>query len=158
MQTESSSLKYPFDTHHLAELLKKDHEENPSHYAIAVISEGANMMDGDMHMTGEADAFGHKKLGGIGIITADELKKQTGINTLYQQLSYLMRSGAPDSLDLMVAVTFANMAMDLINRRNFGHMVALQDGLYTYVPGDTPSLGARSRGCKCPLRYRPIQA
>ncbi|MFN2144964.1 MAG: hypothetical protein ACK2T7_06400, partial [Anaerolineales bacterium] len=127
-----------------AELLKKDHIENPSHYAIAVISEGAKPIDGDMHMTGEADAFGHKKLGGIGIMTADELKNLTGINTLYQQLSYLMRSGAPDSLDLMVAVTFANMAMDLINRRNFGHMVALQDGLYTYVPGDTPSLGARS--------------
>jgi 6-phosphofructokinase 1 len=132
-----------FDSKQLSELLKKDHDGNPSHYAIAVISEGAVPVDGDMHMTGEADAFGHKKLGGIGIMTADEIKKQTGINTLYQQLSYLMRSGAPDSLDLMVAVTFANMAMDLINRRNFGHMVALQDGLYTYVPADTPSLGAR---------------
>jgi 6-phosphofructokinase 1 len=109
-----------------------------------VISEGAIPIDGEMLVTGEEDAFGHRKLGGIGIMTADALKKQTGINTLYQQLSYLMRSGAPDSLDLMVAVTFANMAMDLINRRNFGHMVALQDGLYTYVPGDTPSLGARN--------------
>jgi 6-phosphofructokinase 1 len=133
-----------FDVHRLAELLMEDHRENPSNYAIMVISEGAIPIDGDMYMTGEEDAFGHKKLGGIGISTAAALKKQTGINTLYQQLSYLMRSGAPDSLDLMVAVTFANMAMDLINRRNFGHMVALQDGLYTYVPGDTPSLGARN--------------
>jgi len=55
-----------------------------------------------------------------------------------------MRSGAPDSLDLMVAVTFANMAMDLVKRRNFGHMVSLQDGLYTYVPADTPRLGSRN--------------
>lgn len=133
----------PFDPHHLGELVLQDHRDNPSNYAIVVISEGAKPIDGDMYMTGEEDAFGHRKLGGVGIMTADDLKKQTGINTLYQQLSYLMRSGAPDSLDLMVAVTFANMAMDLINRRNFGHMVALQDGLYTYVPGDTPSLGAR---------------
>ena len=76
--------------------------------------------------------------------TAEALKSATGINTLYQQLAYLMRSGAPDSLDLMVAVTFANMAMDLVNRRNFGHMVALQDGLYTYVPADTPSKESRT--------------
>jgi len=133
-----------FDVQHLSELLMSDHRENPSNYAIVVISEGAIPLDGDMHVTGEEDAFGHKKLGGIGIMTAEAIKNQTGINTLYQQLSYLMRSGAPDSLDLMVAVTFANMAMDLIKRRNFGHMVALQDGLYTYVPGDTPSLGARN--------------
>jgi 6-phosphofructokinase 1 len=133
----------PFEPERLAELVKADHHDNPSHYAIVVISEGATPKDGEMVTYGNADAFGHKKLGGIGLITAEELKERTGINTLYQQLSYLMRSGAPDSLDLMVAVTFANMAMDLINRRNFGHMVALQDGLYTYVPGDTPSLGSR---------------
>ena len=133
----------PFDPEHLAELIKEDHQNNPSHYAVLAISEGATFLDGEMVQSGKADAFGHKKLGGIGLLTAEELKVRTGINTLYQQLAYLMRSGAPDSLDLMVAVTFANMAMDLVNRRNFGQMVALQDGLYTYVPGDTPSLGSR---------------
>ncbi|MEJ2487382.1 MAG: 6-phosphofructokinase, partial [Anaerolineales bacterium] len=104
----------PFDPDHLAELIKKDHQNNPSHYAMLAISEGATFIDGEMIQTGAADAFGHKKLGGIGLLTAEELKSRTGINTLYQQLGYLMRSGAPDSLDLMVAVTFANMAMDLI--------------------------------------------
>jgi 6-phosphofructokinase 1 len=133
----------PFDPEHLAELMARDHRDNPSHYAMLAISEGATFIDGEMVQSGNADAFGHKKLGGIGLITAEELKLRTGINTLYQQLAYLMRSGAPDSLDLMVAVTFANMAMDLIKRRNYGHMVALQDGLYTYVPGDTPSQGSR---------------
>lgn len=134
----------PYDPDHLAELVIKDHQENPSHYAVVAISEGAKVLDGDMVQYGKEDAFGHKKLGGIGMITADLLKERTGTNTLYQQLGYLMRSGAPDSLDLMVAVTFANMAMDLVKRRNFGHMVALQDGLYTYVPADTPSHGTRN--------------
>lgn len=133
----------PFDPAHLAELMERDHRDNPSHYAMLAISEGATFIDGEMVQSGNADAFGHKKLGGIGLITAEELKVRTGINTLYQQLAYLMRSGAPDSLDLMVAVTFANMALDLVKRRNYGHMVALQDGLYTYVPADTPSQGSR---------------
>jgi len=134
----------PFDPDHLAELITKDHQNNPSHYAMIALSEGAMFKDGEMVLSGKEDAFGHKKLGGIGMYTAQAIKERTGINTLYQQLAYLMRSGAPDSLDLMVAVTFANMAMDLVNRRNFGHMVALQDGLYTYVPGDTPSQGSRT--------------
>jgi 6-phosphofructokinase 1 len=134
----------PFDSEHLAELVIEDRKDNPSNYAMIAISEGAKFKDGDMIMSGEKDAFGHKKLGGIGMYTAEALKQSTGINTLYQQLAYLMRSGAPDSLDLMVAVTFANMALDLVNRRNFGHMVSLQDGLYTYVPADTPSQDTRT--------------
>ena len=111
---------------------------------MIAISEGAKFKDGDMVQSGEKDAFGHQKLGGIGMYVAEAIKQLTGINTLYQQLAYLMRSGAADSLDLMVAVTFANMAMDLVNRRNFGHMVSLQDGLYTYVPADTPGKSTRT--------------
>ncbi len=134
----------PFDPKKLGDFLLKDKKMNPSNYAIVAISEGATFLDGEMVQSGKPDAFGHKKLGGIGMQTAKNLKEITGTNTLYQQLAYLMRSGAADSLDLMVAVTFANMAMDLIDRRNFGHMVALQDGLYTYVPAGTPGLGTRS--------------
>jgi 6-phosphofructokinase len=133
----------PFDPEKVGELIMEDKAANPSNYAMIAISEGATFKDGEMVLTGKEDAFGHKKLGGIGAHLADWLKDHTNTNTLYQQLSYLMRSGAPDSLDLMVAVTFANMAMDLMDRRNFGHMVALQDGLYTYVPADTPSAGSR---------------
>ena len=133
----------PFDVKKLGDLLSEDKKNNPSNYAVVAISEGATYIDGKMVQTGQEDAFGHKKLGGIGMYTAEALKEYTGLNTLYQQLAYLMRSGVPDSLDLMVAVTFANMAMDLVAKRNFGHMVALQDGLYTYVPADTPKQGTR---------------
>lgn len=134
----------PFDPKYLNELILEDRNSNPSHYAVIAISEGAKFVDGEMVQFGEEDAFGHKKLGGIGMYTAETIKSYSGVNTIYQQLAYLMRSGAPDSLDLMVAVTFSNIAMDLIDRRNFGHMVSLQDGLYTYVPADTPALGTRN--------------
>ena len=133
----------PFDITKLGNLVLEDKKNNPSNYAVIAISEGATYIDGKMVQSGQEDAFGHKKLGGIGMYTAKALKEYTGLNTLYQQLAYLMRSGVPDSLDLMVAVTFANMAMDLVAKRNFGHMVALQDGLYTYVPADTPKQGTR---------------
>jgi 6-phosphofructokinase 1 len=124
----------PFDLDRLCEFLVDDRERNPSHYAIATVSEGAHPKGGTVFETGEADAYGHKKLGGMGALVADEIKKRTGVNIMYQQLAYLMRSGAPDSLDRMVAVSFGNLALDQVAMGHTGRMVALQQGIYTTVP------------------------
>jgi 6-phosphofructokinase 1 len=124
----------PFDSEKLAKLVMKDKAVNPSNYAMITISEGARPTEGEIMERGKADAYGHKKLGGIGLVCADMLKEHTGQNTLYQQVAYLMRSGAPDSLDLMVAANYAQMAMGLVERRQWGRMVCLQRGLYTDIP------------------------
>jgi len=134
----------PFDVEKLATLLVQDKAKNPSHYAIVTISEGSTEIGGAIVQTGEADAFGHKKLGGVGKTTNDKLKKLTGENTMYQQISYLMRSGPPDVLDLMVASNYGNLAVDLVSEKKFGYMVALKEGRYTYVSASAPSNGARS--------------
>lgn len=133
----------PFDPERLAELVMRDKRANPSNYAMVTISEGAHMVGGKVIEYGEADAYGHRKLGGIGTITGDALKKLTGENIIYQQISYLMRSGAPDALDLMVAVNFANMALTLINSGVRGRMMALRDGAYTHVPMSVVGSGVK---------------
>ncbi|MCG6981443.1 MAG: 6-phosphofructokinase [Deltaproteobacteria bacterium] len=133
----------PFDPEKLARLIMEDKESNPSNYAMLTISEGARMISGDMVQYGEADAYGHRKLGGIGMTTGEVLKKLTGQNIIFQQLSYLMRSGAPDSLDLMVAVNYANMAIDLVLKKVSGRMVALSQGVYTDVPMSTITSGQK---------------
>jgi ATP-dependent phosphofructokinase / diphosphate-dependent phosphofructokinase len=124
----------PFDIDKLAGLLVDDQRANPSNYAMLTISEGARLEEGDMVLTGEADAYGHRKLGGIGALTGELLKDRTGQSILYQQVGYLMRSGAPDSLDLMVATNYAVMAADLASEGGTGRMVALRSGTYTHVP------------------------
>ncbi|MEJ5313183.1 MULTISPECIES: 6-phosphofructokinase [Anaerolinea] len=124
----------PFNIEKLANFLLEDKRNNPSNYAIMTISEGAIMEGGDVVEYGEADAYGHRKLGGIGLITAEMIKKITGQNIMYQQLGYLMRSGAPDSLDRMVAMSYGNLAIQLIRRNETGKMVALHGGKYTTVP------------------------
>ena len=53
---------------------------------------------------------------------------------IYQRLAYLMRSGAPDSLDQLVANNFGSLAADLVRRGETGKMVAVSDGRYTAVP------------------------
>ncbi len=133
----------PFDPEKLAELLMRDKANNPSNYAIMTISEGATMIGGKIISYGQADSYGHKKLGGIGAITGDAIRRITGQNTIYQQVAYLMRSGAPDSIDLMVGFNFANMAMDLIQAKKSGYMVALQDGKYIDVPANVLSQGVK---------------
>ena len=101
---------------------------------MMTISEGARLSEGEMLLAGEADAYGHRKLGGIGALTGELLKEHTGEDTIYQQIGYLMRSGAPDSLDLMVATNYAVMAADLALEGGTGRMVALRNGTYTHVP------------------------
>jgi 6-phosphofructokinase len=133
----------PFDVERLAKLVMEDKRRNPSNYAIVVISEGASMVGGQVVEYGQEDAYGHKKLGGIGQITGEALKRLTGEDIVYQQLAYLMRSGAPDSLDRMVAISYANLAVDLVLRGYAGQMVALQNGVYTTIPIDTITQGVK---------------
>jgi len=133
----------PFDPHKLAALIMEDKQSNPSNYAMITVSEGATMIGEDVIESGEADAYGHRKLGGIGVLVGEVLKKITGQHIMYQQVGYLMRSGAPDSVDLMVGFNFANMAMDLIVEKKFGRMVAIRKGIYTNVPISITSEGVK---------------
>jgi 6-phosphofructokinase len=133
----------PFDPKKLAELIMKDKQANPKNYAMITISEGARMVGGEMLLSGESDAYGHKKLGGIGEEVGALLKDLTGEDVLYQRLSYLMRSGTPDSLDLMVGVNFANMAIDLFLKGVFGRLVALSRGIYVDIPLSTVMAGQK---------------
>ena len=124
----------PFDIDRLADLIRKDKAANPSNYAMLTVSEGATIEGGDLHLSGEEDAYGHRKLGGIGRTTGELLKERTGEGIILQDVAYLMRSGRPDSLDLMVATNYAVMAADLALEGSSGRMVALRSGTYTNVP------------------------
>ncbi|HET6750629.1 MAG TPA: 6-phosphofructokinase [Actinomycetes bacterium] len=149
----------PFDPQLLADYLLEDKAANPSNYAMVTVSEGARMVEGDVLERGEADAYGHRKLGGIGLVTGDLLKRLTGEDIVYQQVGYLMRSGAPDALDLMVAVNYANMAINLIDQDADGSMVVLRRGTYTSLPIDTIMAGTKRVDVEAlydEKRYRPL--
>lgn len=134
----------PFDIDRLADLVMRDKRGNPSNYAMVTISEGATIPgSSEMMLRGEADAYGHRKLGGIGELTGQLLKERTGEDMIVQEVAYLMRSGSPDSLDLMVATNYAVMAADLAVEGSHGRMVALRSGTYTSVPIDVTRQGVK---------------
>jgi len=137
--------EYPFEIEQLTELMIHDRNQNPSNYAVVLVSEGATMLHHDeMSFEGqETDMFGHKKLGGIGDKVAAELKELSPkynngrtIDTVNQRLSYLVRCGEPDAFDSIVPMAFGNMALDLVLNKKSGRLITLRNGIYDSVPLD----------------------
>ena len=120
-----------------------DRAANPSRYAVVVVSEGATMSGGERVESGAADAYGHRKLGGIGETTGNLIKRMTGIGVMNQRVGYLMRSGPPDVLDLMVGTNFGTMAAEMLLAGTSGDMVAIRRGVYTTAGLDVLAEGAR---------------
>jgi len=135
--------EHPFDVEHLTELLISDRNQNPSHYSVVLVSEGATIA-GHSDMTfshDETDQYGHKKLGVIGdrvSAAISELSPRFNdgrqVNTTSQRLGYLVRSGDPDALDSIVPMAFGNLALDLVESGRTGLLVAVRDGVYDSVP------------------------
>ena len=134
--------EYEFDIERLTELLVKDRRDNESNYSVVLISEGAMFKGAEMIFSNqETDAYGHKKLGGIGDMGSAELVARTprynkgeSIQTINQRMSYMTRSGQPDAIDSIVPMVYGNLAMDLILEGKSGRMVCLKNGRYDHVP------------------------
>lgn len=133
----------PFDPEKLAALVQADRQGHASRYAMVIVSEGATVEGGEIIESGAADAYGHRKLGGIGEITGDLIKRLTGCNIINQKLAYLMRTGAPDTLDLMVSRTFGHLAADLLLAGQSGRMVAVREGQFTHIDMGEVTQGVR---------------
>ncbi len=137
--------EHVFDIEHLCELLTEDRHTNPSKYSVVLVSEGATFqgMDEMVYEDQEIDAFGHKKLGGIGDRVSRVLRDLSPkfnngrrINVINQRLGYLVRCGNPDALDSIVPMAFGNLAMDLVLDGVFGRLVNVRNGRYDNVPID----------------------
>jgi 6-phosphofructokinase 1 len=91
----------------------------------------------------EKDQYGHAKLGGIGDLVSDKLKKLSPkynkgktIRTINQKLGYLVRGGDPDAIDSIVPMAYGNLSLDLILKGVHGRLVVLQNGRYDNIPID----------------------
>jgi 6-phosphofructokinase 1 len=141
----------PYDLDRLGDILAEDHRNNPSRYAIVVTAEGAIWQGAQMVDVGDADAFGHRHKANVGEALAAELKRRTGIEAVASELTYDLRSGEPDMLDAMVAMTFANIAMDLMADGVSGVMTAIRGGKYGHT--SLPAAGSTARRVDVPTMY-----
>jgi 6-phosphofructokinase 1 len=134
--------EHRFEIEQLAALLSEDRHRNPSRYSVVLVSEGAMFEGGEMIFQDQrADAYGHKKLGGIGDLVSAELKRLSPkfnngktINVINQRLGYMVRSGDPDAIDSIVPMAYGNLALDLIMNGVYGRLVVLKNGRYDNMP------------------------
>jgi 6-phosphofructokinase 1 len=143
--------EYKFNIDRLTELLVADRYTNPSHYSVVLVSEGA-MFEGDemIFEKDEKDMYGHKKLGGIGDVVSDRIKrlsskynKGRSINVINQRLGYLVRCGNPDAIDSIAPMAFGNLALNLVLSHSHGRLVSLRNGRYDNVPIDVVTSGKK---------------
>jgi len=136
--------EYKFNIELLTELLTQDRFKNPSRYSVLLVSEGAMFEGGEMiFQSRTTDAYGHAKLGGIGDLVSEELKKLSPkfnngrrIDIINQKLGYLVRCGDPDAIDSIVPMAYGNLALDLVLQGIHGRLVVLKNGRYDNVPLD----------------------
>ena len=150
--------EYKVNLKHLIEILVDDKHKNPSNYSLVILSEGAEWEGYTVKEYGPADAFGHRKKMSVAEDLSTEITTATGDETVVSDLTYDLRSGSPDFIDRMVAITFAGMATDAIAAGKSGLMTAIRDGCYTMAPIPDPKLGPRKVDIATMYdtdRYRP---
>ena len=153
--------EYKVNLDKLIQLLLEEKRTNPSNYSLVVLSEGAEWEGSEVHEYGEPDPYGHRKKASVAESLADEIKRRTGEETIVSDLTYDLRSGDPDFIDKLVALTFGNMAYDAVLDGKTGLMSALVGGCYDLVPIPDPKLGPRKLDVATTYnteRYRPIYA
>jgi ATP-dependent phosphofructokinase / diphosphate-dependent phosphofructokinase len=134
--------EHPVSMERVAELLSDDRRRHPSRYAVLLVSEGVTLEDGGMVFRGErADAYGHRRLGGIGRLVAAELEALSPhynngetVGTLVQELGYLVRSGEPDYLDSKLPVAYGNMAVNQFVHGSSGQLMVVKHGRFGTAP------------------------
>jgi len=134
--------EHKFHIEQLTDLLVNDRYKNPSRYSVVLISEGAMFEGGEMvFKDARTDAYGHRKLGGIGDLVASELRERAPkynkgklIDIINQKLGYLVRCGDPDAIDSIVPMAYGNLALDLILNKKHGRLVVLKEGRYDHMP------------------------
>jgi ATP-dependent phosphofructokinase / diphosphate-dependent phosphofructokinase len=153
--------EYKVNLEKLIRLLLEEKRANPSNYALLVLSEGAEWEGYQVQEYGAADAYGHRKKASVAEALAEEIKRRTGEDTMTSDLTYDLRSGDPDFVDKLVALTFGNMAYDAVLDGKSGLMSALVKGCYELVPIPDHNLGPRTLDIATMYnteRYRPMYA
>jgi ATP-dependent phosphofructokinase / diphosphate-dependent phosphofructokinase len=123
----------PFDVE--AVVAHCQHRFESGYSPIVVVSEGAIPKDGGMVLaTGEKDAFGHVRLGGIGNALASLIEQRTGREARAVVLGHVQRGGTPSPFDRVLATRFGLAAVDAVHDGESGVMVALRGTDIVRVP------------------------
>jgi phosphofructokinase-like protein len=142
----------PFDIEEVCAHLRRRHRRGRD-FSIVVVAEGATPRESTprggarpregtptplTRTAGRApigsDAFGHARLGGIGVALEGEIEARTGFETRVTILGHVQRGGTPVAFDRVLATRFGVAALSAVAAGRFGTMVALRGTAIVEVP------------------------
>jgi 6-phosphofructokinase 1 len=103
-------------------------------FSIVVVAEGARLAGGDFVTSTTAPQQREARLGGIGAQVAEQIQQRTGKESRCVVLGHLQRGGSPTNMDRALCTIFGAKAVDLIEEKKFGQMVAFTGSQVTGVP------------------------
>jgi len=115
----------PIQIDEVCDSIKKRHSRGKT-FSIVVVAEGAKFANKDILVEEKLDEFGHVRLGGIGELLATEIEKRTGFETRVSVFGHIQRGGSPTAFDRILGTRFGVKAVELVIKKKFGRMVALQ--------------------------------
>jgi phosphofructokinase-like protein len=122
----------PFSLEPVAAMIAR-REARGARFAIVVVAEGARPRDGVVSVIGKSVGQ-QERLGGMGLIVAEELERLTGKEARTVVLGHLLRGGTPTSLDRLLGIRFGAAAVRGLEMGHRGVMVALVPPSVQYVP------------------------
>jgi phosphofructokinase-like protein len=138
----------PFDIEQVCAHLRRRHERGRD-FSIVVVAEGATPLAGTLRADeGRAsaalltagqpaigtDAFGHARLGGIGVVLEGAIEARTGYETRVTILGHVQRGGTPVAFDRVLATRFGVAALEAVAAGHFGVMVGLRGTAIVEIP------------------------
>jgi 6-phosphofructokinase 1 len=116
----------PFDIEEVCGLIRRRHSRG-HYFSIVVVAEGALPKEGTMQtIGGDTDAFGHVRLGGMGMQLESEIEGRTGFETRATILGHIQRGGTPTAFDRVLATRLGIAAIDAAHASRWGYMAALK--------------------------------
>jgi 6-phosphofructokinase 1 len=124
----------PFDIDEVCRLVNRRRSRG-RYFSIVVVAEGAVPKEGTMETVGgSTDAFGHVRLGGIGVRLEREIEERTGFETRATILGHVQRGGTPTAFDRVLATRLGIAAIDGAHDGQWGNMASLRGQKIQMVP------------------------
>jgi ATP-dependent phosphofructokinase / diphosphate-dependent phosphofructokinase len=124
----------PFSIDAVCEHIRHRHQRGRT-FSIVVVAEGAMPEEGEeVVQAKETDAFGHVRLGGIGVTLERQIEERTGFETRVTILGHIQRGGTPTAFDRVLATRFGIAAIDAVATGDYGKMVALRGTSIVLTP------------------------
>jgi 6-phosphofructokinase 1 len=124
----------PYDIDRIVEYLE-ERRESGRHFSILAVAEGArSKTEGEFDEEAARKKKESSKYPTISYELADIIEKRTGQETRVTIPGHYQRGGPPCPYDRVLATHFGAAAADLVVKKDYGKMVAMQNGIIVPIP------------------------